>query len=186
MNAILKSVRILKPEPEYLGVDKAAPETAIRRLRLMIANLCADPSLGSPLAIMLARGQIGRPQVEAVDKLLRQRRAYERAMGVKGLKSSTGEPVAKSEPPDPTSEAGMRITARDVRAVADYERAFGIVRNCGRADRELFVEFALNWPEGQEGQTPGHAIAAIRRVSQALHEYYYLTRRRAQREKRGG
>ena len=151
------------------------PETHIKRLKRGVAEGFVGPEYGTELALMLYRAEITRSQYEAAEDFVQARYAFLRVSEAKSLRAAQLESGLGSKEPDPDSEVGKRIAAREERIKRRYEELYRVVKGCGKVSCDAFMGLICE-NEAPNWELKFHA----HQVFKALHEY----RDRASRARR--
>lgn len=162
-HAPLPKTRRVAPEPEYMPVASRAPETSLRRLEGLLAQV-GSAELGTQIGMMKLRGEITEAQWSACDWFAQLDAKYLLALDAKGVKSGSAELTSKAEPPDPlTSETGLRAAKRDRATVAEFDSAYLAAMACGRGEYLLFRDVVVDdavptWAGRRAVQTVSEAL----------------------------
>jgi hypothetical protein len=151
-------------EKEFEPIDERVPEALLKRLVLDAAG----QKYGTQYGRMRMRGQLNDPQFQACkwfDELYaRYLSALERP---RGIRTSTGEQIAKGHPPDPFSPIGLKIAADEHVLVKRYEGARMAGMSCGVAQFKLFWFVVI-----EDGMSTGYACpVAVKAVADAIEAY---------------
>lgn len=130
------------------GAPKGYSPAEIRRmLDHGIAN-SRLPALGTAYGRMLISGAITIAEFAAFQRWSELRASYQRAIDAKTMKSASAVIDAKGgEAPDPDSELGAKITAREAQTISDYRRAETVARASGEREFWLFRQIADAAPD---------------------------------------
>lgn len=151
-------------QSEFEPIDARVPESLLRRLVLDAAG----QKYGTQYGRMRLRGQLTDPQFQACkwfDELYRRYLAALAAPG--GIRTSTGERISKSHPPDPFSRIGKKLAAKEHVLVKRYEGARLAGLSLGVVQFKLFWFVVID-----DGVPTGYAgPLAVARVADAIEDY---------------
>lgn len=149
---------------DYLSITKRAPEALLKRLALDAAGQLH----ATPFARMRLRNEITEAQYAVGNWFAQLEHEYRRAIGSPGgIRTSTGERITKSHPPDPFSATGWNIAASERSAVRKFESARMAGMESGR------VRFKHFWFVVVDGGMPVGYVAtkAVQEVCSALDKH---------------
>jgi hypothetical protein len=150
-------------DDEYLSIEKRPPETILKRIILDAAGR----EHGTPCGRMRLRGQLNERQFDACYWFDGLYERYLAAIGkARGIRTSTGERRDSGYDPDPSSEAGMEVSAKEAQAVAKYNAARVVAMGAGAADFKHF------WKAVIDGEEPDSIERiSVTKVASVLEKY---------------
>ena len=110
----------MKAKAEYLCISESAPLSLLKRLRGLMDRAAVT---GTPWAMMRLQGELSEGEYDACEWFHALHARYQRALDVRGVKPQGWEAGSKGEPPDPFSEAGMRLSKAERDTVAEFRSA---------------------------------------------------------------
>jgi hypothetical protein len=142
-------VRKIEEESEFLSVKDRMPETLMRRME-QLAKDAGTPMAGFPIGRMKLRGDFGKDgqaKFEACNWYWGLYQRYQKIIGSKTIAPQSIEPRSKSEPIDPDSEAGQKITRKEDRILREYKSARLSALACGVEAYAHFVAVVIDEAE---------------------------------------
>lgn len=121
-------------EPKYIAPAQ------IRRLRDAAINLMADRCWGTELGRLFLAHRITASQFTAGERWARLARDYAMAIDVKELQSAKLERGSLGTPPDPFSERGLKVAARERETVMDMRDAHRALLDAGKVTTDITRE----------------------------------------------
>lgn len=165
-------------------LDKALPETQVRRMQDDIIAGYRGPEYGETIGLLRLRGEISAADYHASKAFQALRvawlQAIEHSGGVKA-RDLTKEP--RSQSADADSPKGKELVQRASVAIERYQSAWAVIKACGAEAREAFLQFVC--PDGQISMTwPNPRVRAdIALVAKALRRHREAARRNRYRLK---
>lgn len=148
---------------QYLSISSRAPEALLKRVLLDAAGR----EHGTPHGLMYIRGQLNQRQFDACHWFDGLYERYLAAIGKpRGIRSSTGERRDSGHDPDPSSEAGIEVSAKEAQAVSRYNAARVVAMGLGAGDFKSF------WRVVIDGDSPDSIERlSVLRVASVLEKY---------------
>lgn len=151
---------------------ESIPETQIRRIREDVIAGYRGPEYGTQIALMHMRGELSGPLYrECADYRdgVERWEAVSEAKGVRGQSYEEGR--GSSFDPDPDSNEGKKLSARERKARDNYWRAKSILDKCSAEARFRFNQVVIEdeIPSYEMKRSVIYCASRLRDVREAMH-----------------
>lgn len=147
---------------------RAVPLVEIARERDAYLADRGDPLWGSGIGKMHLTGKISLAELESGRRWFNMLAAYYSAIGAKDIKSACLEVGVGGHEPDPDSDLGVELAAKEKSIVDEYQRTLSAIGSASPANRALRMLYRDDYLDFQE---LAYAISGLK----ALSIYYRLT-----------
>lgn len=164
----------LQRSPARERDDREISPTEVRRLRDGALNGLRDPEWGSELGRLYLERAISGREYAAGKTWRAQVARFQGSIGIFPVRSLSGEPTGRAEPPDPESDEGQKQAVKDRDAAETFFEAHTVLLWSGRG-AESAVRRLCEEDQAMVGYNElQHARCGLTRLA----NYYELTRAR--------